>query len=101
MAPFTSLMAMTGSSRVKRRKRVKKSPKEPSRMATSTRLGVYIVQELGRKSRCRLETTMTKRSNHIPTFTRIETVSSTGMLRRRRRTQSSWGMATLQATMIQ
>ena len=42
-----------------------------------------------------------KRSNHIPTLTRIEAMNITGMLRRSRLTQKICGTSTLHETMIQ
>ena len=55
----------------------------------------------GRKSRCRLVTTMTKRSNHMPTLTRTTIGYMSSTVRRTFRIQRSWGKPTLQATMIQ
>src|SRR5262245_7530430 len=44
---------------------------------------------------------MTKRSNHMPTFTNSMITNSTGMLRRTPLNHSSSGMMTLQVNMIQ
>ena len=55
----------------------------------------------GRKSRCRLVTTMTNRSNHMPTFTRITTGYISNADRRIFLNHSNWGTSTLQVTMVQ
>ena len=45
--------------------------------------------------------TITKRSNHMPTFTRRLATNMIGMLRRAFLNQKIWGVTTLQVTMIQ
>ena len=48
------------------------------RCAQSQTVGAYMPQEDGRKSRCRLVTTITKRSSHMPTLTTIAIANSSG-----------------------
>ena len=57
-------------------------------------------QDDGRKSRWRDVTTMTYRSNHIPTFTRIETTKRTQVCRRIFFHPKTWGTIALQVNMI-
>src|SRR5207253_969264 len=70
---ITSLIAIIGRKRMKRRKRERKIPWVPIKVQMSTQVGMNKPHELGRKSRCNPPTMMMKRSNHIPTFTHIET----------------------------
>ncbi len=44
---------------------------------------------------------ITKRSNHMPTLTRIEITNSTGRLRRARANHSTCGARTLQVSIVQ
>ena len=48
---------------------MRNKPTLPNNVAQSQIVGVYIAQLDGTKSRCRLVTTMTKRSIHMPMFT--------------------------------
>jgi len=52
----------------------------------------------GRKSRCKLCTTMTKRSSHMPTFTDIATKYSQNTLRRHFLNHISCGIVMLQSS---
>ena len=64
-------------------------------------VGEKLPQLEGRKSRVSEVTAITKRSNHMPMFTKIDTTKSTAGLRRNFRIQNSWGLITLHETMIQ
>ena len=44
---------------------------------------------------------MTKRSNHMPMFTKMDMMNMIGMLVRMRLNQNNWGTSTLQETMLQ
>ena len=93
-------MAITGRKRMNNKNKVKKRPNEPTNMAQSTQLGVKYAQLEGKKS-CSSESTITKRSNHMPTFTHMTTNIMMGMLVRHLRNQNNWGETTLQKIMIQ
>src|SRR5262245_34806005 len=96
-----SKMEIMGRKRMNRKSSDRNSPIVPRYVAQSQRVGVYIPQEEGRKSRCRLVTTMTKRSSHIPMLTMIETTNSTGMLERILRDHSTWGATPLHRMSVQ
>src|SRR5207249_5864718 len=51
---------------------VRNSPIVPMKVDQSQIVGLYLPHAEGRKSRCRLVTTMMNRSSHMPTFTRSE-----------------------------
>ena len=53
-------------------------PIVPTKVDQSQNVGAYMPHDEGRKSRCRLVTTMTKRSSHMPTFTTSAMMNSTG-----------------------
>src|SRR5215471_1300895 len=78
-----------------RNSKLKNKPIEPKSMAQSQTVPAYIPQDDGRKSRCKLVTMMTKRSNHIPTSTIAEIASSTPGLVRTRFHHSACGTSTL------
>ena len=90
-----------GSTRMNSRKQVKNRPKLPTSVPTSMMVGRYIVQLEGRKLRCSDVTMITKRSNHMPTFTRMERMNSAGMLRLTRRIHNSCGASALQPAIVQ
>ena len=94
-------MATIGRYLQNSRNRVKNSPKLPSSMPRSTQVGVNMCQLEGRKSRERLVTMITKRSNHMPTFTHMATSMITHRLVRSRLDQNNWGASTLQETIVQ
>lgn len=73
--PFTSAMLITGKNFAKRKKQVKNNPNEPKKIPISTKLGEYITHPDGRYSLCKDVTMITKRSNHIPTFTTIDSMN--------------------------
>ena len=67
----------------------------------SQRVPQYIPHDDGMKSRCRLVTTMTKRSSHMPMLTTIATQKSSPGVVRTRRNQSHCGVMMLQKTRTQ
>jgi hypothetical protein len=92
-----SKMAIAGRKRMKRKKSARNSPIVPANMLKSQRVGAYMAQDEGRKSRCRLVTMMMKRSSHMPTLTSSDRMKSSGMLSRTLRNQNSWIMTALMA----
>ena len=98
---FTSPMEMTGSTRVNSRNIVKKRPKVPTKVITSTQVGEYVLQLEGRKSRCRLVTMMTKRSNHMPTLMTSESTKMAAGEVRIFLNQKNCGLTTLHVTIVQ
>ena len=90
-----------GRKRQKSRNMVKNSPKLPMKTSTSKTVGLKLPQFAGRKSRVRVVTMITKRSNHIPMLTKIEMMKRASGLRRILRNQKNCGEITLQETMIQ
>ena len=99
--PLISAIAKTGRNRMNSRKSVMNRPKEPRNVTKSTQVGSYQPQLLGRKSCVSEVMAMTKRSNHMPTFTNNEAMNSTHMFRRQTLNQKIWGVITLHDTMIQ
>src|SRR6187200_843924 len=57
---------IAGNSRKNKNNKQKNNPSDPSKVAQSKNVGEYIPHDDGRKSRCKLVTTITKRSSHIP-----------------------------------
>ena len=81
MAPFTfaagtivriSKIEIIGRTLMKRKKSIVNKPIVPKNVIRSQRVGQYIPHDEGRKSRCRLVTTISNRSSHMPTLTNIE-----------------------------
>ena len=72
--PFTSAILITGKNLLNKKKQVKNNPNEPKKIPISTKVGEYITQPEGKYSLCREVTIITKRSNHIPTFTTIDNI---------------------------
>src|SRR5687767_4689163 len=98
---LTSDVATIGTKRTNRQNIVKNSPKLPSRHDTSQIVGVKCPQDEGRKSRCSDVVMITNRSNHMPMLMMIDMVNRIGMLVRAFLDQNTWGLITLQETMIQ
>src|SRR3954471_8622721 len=86
---------MAGNTRRNRNSKQKNKPIVPMNVAQSQNVGEYMPHEDGRKSRCRLVTTITNRSSHMPTLTTSAMTNSTAGVRRTRRNQSACGMTTL------
>src|SRR5262245_18609782 len=84
-----------------KRSMVTNSPMCPSIWPTSTQVGTKYDQLDGRKSRCKLVTMMTKRSNHMPTFTRMDIVNRIHGVLRAFLNQKICGVITLHVNMIQ
>src|SRR6266568_7792117 len=67
-----SKIEIIGRKRMNRNNSEKKNPRVPINIAQSHCVGWYMPQDDGRKSRCKLVTTITKRSSHMPMLTTIE-----------------------------
>jgi hypothetical protein len=94
-------MATIGRKRTNSRNRVKNRPKLPTEGRDVPERRREVPHDDGRKSRWSEVTMMTKRSNHMPMLTKIETTKSTGMLVRRLLEPEHLRHITLQVTMIQ
>src|SRR5581483_6559901 len=94
-SPRISDIAIAGRYRTNTKINATNSPIVPAKVDQSQMVGRYMPQDDGRKSRCRLTTTITKRSSHMPRFTTSETTKSTSALRRSRRDQRNCGAAML------
>jgi hypothetical protein len=86
---FNSLNAITGKNRTNNKNKVKNNPSEPMKIPTSTHEGEYMVHMEGKYSLCNEVTMITKRSNHIPMFTKMEMMNVARMLVRIRLNQNS------------
>src|SRR5471030_2271883 len=95
MTPFTSDIAIIGRKRQNNRKSERKSPKLPVKVMMSTQVGEYMPQLPGRKSFAIDVTMMTKRSNHMPAFTHMQTAKTIHRFARARRNQKICGETTL------
>src|SRR5437016_4144331 len=93
-----SKMEMTGMKRMNRKKSVKKRPRVPTYVDQSQKVGWYMPHDEGRKSRCRLVTTITKRSSHMPTLTNMATMNRPTTPVRTILIQMNWGATMLQTT---
>src|SRR5438552_6863164 len=96
-----SKIEMAGMKRMNRKNSKVKKPIVPTKIITSHLVNQYIPQELGRKSRCKLVMTITKRSNHMPVLTTRATQKSFQGVERTLLNHSSWGITILQRTKIQ
>src|SRR5262245_41224702 len=90
-----SKIEIIGRNRRNRNSSATNMPIVPIYVPQSQMVGRYMPHDDGRKSRCRLVTTMTKRSSHIPTLTTSETTKSTGALSRTRLNHNTCGPTTL------
>ena len=80
-----------------RKSSARKRPIVPTNVATSQIVGKYIPHDEGRKSRCRLVTTMTNLSSHMPSDTTSAIPKSIGGLDRTRFSQRNCGVTMLQS----
>src|SRR6266545_4149897 len=92
-----SKIEIIGRNRMKRKRSARNSPIVPAKVAQSQIVGKYIPHEEGMKSRCRLVTTMTNLSSHIPIDTTTAIPKSRGGLDRTRLTQRNCGATMLQS----
>src|SRR5580658_4681228 len=74
-----SFMGIMGRKRTNNRNRNVNNPSVPTNVMKSHFVARYVPQDDGKKSRYRLVTTMTKRSNHMPVFTTIEMKNMNGI----------------------
>src|SRR5438045_1460826 len=77
-----SKIEIIGRKRMNRNNSEKKKPSVPTNMAQSHCVGWYMPHDDGTKSRCRLVTTITNRSSHMPMLTTIEMSQSKSKLPR-------------------
>src|SRR3989475_1355393 len=96
-----SAIEITGRKRMNRNSRATKSPSVPASMVQSQIRGMYMPQAEGMKSRCRLTTTITNRSSHMPMFTTMDITNSAGTFVRTLRNHKSCGATMLQAISAQ
>src|SRR5712692_1522918 len=96
-----SAIEITGRKRMNRNSSATKSPIVPASMVQSQIRGMYMPQAEGMKSRCRLTTTITNRSSHMPTFTTRDITNSAGTFVRTFRNHKSCGARMLQAISAQ
>src|SRR5882724_9952012 len=90
-----SKMEMAGMSRMNMKNSRVKNPMVPTKIARSHLVNQYMPHELGRKSRCRLITTITKRSSHIPALTTTATQNNFQGEERTLLNQRNWGIKIL------
>jgi hypothetical protein len=79
----------------------KNQPNDPTYNEMSQTEGVYSAQEDGRKSRCKLRTIITQRSNHMPILIKIEMIKIAGRFVRIRFDHNSCGMMILHPISVQ
>src|SRR5689334_19722803 len=94
-------MEIIGRNRTKRKNIIVKKPIVPMYVIQSHFVPKYIPHDEGRKSRCRLVTTITKRSSHMPTLTTIATRKRPSVLVRTRLIHSHCGVMMLQKISVQ
>jgi len=85
-----SKIEIIGSTRMKRKSSVVKKPSVPMNVIQSHCVPQYMPHDDGTKSRCRLVTTITKRSSHMPTETMIEIANSMAIEFRARAQSGGW-----------
>src|SRR5262249_4834448 len=90
-----SKIEMAGISRMNIKKSRVKKPMVPTKTITSHLVNQYMPHALGIKSRCRLITTITKRSSHIPLLTTTATMKSFQGLERTLLNHSNCGIRML------
>src|SRR3989442_7414573 len=99
---FTSEIDTVGKFFTNNRNHMKNQPKLPAMMPQSAHVGLYVALANRSNGSPASDTTMiTKRSNHIPTFTKIEITNSARMLVRTFLTQRSSGRNALQMIIVQ
>lgn len=99
--PFTSAILITGKNLLNKKKQVKNNPNEPKKIPISTIVGEYITQPAGKYSLCNEVTIITKRSNHIPTFTTIDNIKMNQGVVRAHLNQNTCGAIKLQVIILQ
>src|SRR5437016_6216982 len=99
---FTSEIDTVGKFFTNNRNHMKNQPKLPAMMPQSAHVGLYVALANRSNGSPASDTTMiTKRSNHIPTFTKIEITNSARMLVRTFLRHNSHGTSPLQMFMVQ
>src|SRR6185437_1110121 len=92
----SSEIEIAGINLINRKNSNTKKPMVPTRVMMSHLVHQYIPHELGRKSRFRLSTTITKRSSHIPVCTIVDTRNNIQGVERTLLNQSDCGAMMLQ-----
>src|ERR1041385_3092275 len=90
-----SKMEIIGKKRMNRNTNVRKNPNVPMNMLQSHGDGWYMPHDDGKKSRCKLVTTITKRSSHMPMLTTNESSHSISRLLRIFLIHKNWGVTIL------
>src|SRR6266704_638430 len=99
---FTSEIDTVGKFFTNNRNHMKNQPKLPAMMPQSAHVGLYVALANRSNGSPASDTTMiTKRSNHIPTFTKIEITNSARMLVRTFLRHNSHGRSPLQMFIVQ
>src|SRR5256886_7901890 len=99
---FTSEIDTVGKFFTNNRNHMKNQPKLPAMMPQSAHVGLYVALANRSNGSPASDTTMiTKRSNHIPTFTKIEITNSARMLVRTFLRHNSHGRSPVQMFMVQ
>src|SRR2546426_3853419 len=99
---FTSEIDTVGKFFTNNRNHMKNQPKLPAMMPQSAQVGLYVALANRSNGSPASDTTMiTKRSNHIPIFTKIEITNSARMLVRTFLRHNSHGRSPLQMFMVQ
>src|SRR5476649_2957259 len=73
---LSSAIGIMGRNRMKRRNNTENTPNVPKNVKMSTTVGLSTPQLDGRKSRVSDVQMMTKRSNHMPRFTKSESTQT-------------------------
>ena len=98
---FNSDILITGKNLLNKKKHVKNKPKVPKKMPISILVGEYITQPEGKYSLCNEVTIITKRSNHIPTFTTTDNMKINQGVVLAHLNQNTCGAIKLQDIMLQ
>src|SRR6266567_251552 len=99
---FTSAIETVGKFFTNSRNHMKNQPKLPAMMPQSAQVGLYVALANRSNGSPASDTTMiTNRSNHIPTFTKIEMTNSARMLVRMFLRHRSSGRNALQMIIVQ
>ena len=94
-------MLITGKNLLNKKKQVKNNPNDPKNKPISVIVGEYINQPEGKYSLWSEVTMITKRSNHIPTFTTIDNIKMNQGVVRAHLNQNTCGAIKLQVIILQ
>src|ERR1041384_6623458 len=96
-----SKIEIIGRKRMNRNSSAKKNPIVPMNIDQSHCVGWYMPHDDGKKSRCKLVTTMTNRSSHMPMLTMTAMIQRNKRFDRNFLIQSNCGVKPLQKISIQ